>query len=335
VASTAAQPAAPTVASTGLTQNTTLPSPPVANATAPTTPSVDAIAWSLLRETTDDTALKRFVEQYPDSSFRNDAETRISALVAERAAKAEAAAKAQADADKLAAAQQSTRQPESPVHSDSGLPQLLAGSALIQAIKMELTRVGCYAGKLDDDWTSPAVKQSIVKFVKAASLPRAPDNPSPEFLGAIRNQPSRVCPLECGKTEIESNGKCIAKSCPSGQKLDDAGDCVAPRRAPVVRSAPTAAPTTAARSAPAEPAPQRKSVAPAAAPTTAARSVPAEPSPQRKSGSSAVSSESIANHDVGIICGRFGCKSKPARAAPAGIPCAKAIQDRSGGWHCT
>jgi hypothetical protein len=115
---------------------------------------------------------------------------------------------------------------------------------------MELTRVGCYAGKLDDDWSSSSVKQSIMKFVKAASLSRAPDDPSTDFLNAIRGQSSRVCPLECAKTETESNGKCIAKTCPSGQKLDGDGDCQTIKdrtasRPPPSNPAPRPAPSAA------------------------------------------------------------------------------------------
>lgn len=281
---------APATASAALPQNATEPSPPTASAITPPTPSVDTVAWSLLKETTDDAALKRFIDQYPDSAFRKDAEVRVAALIAERAAKAEAAAKEAAKAEAAAKAQAEAGKPDSPT-SES-----LAGPALIQAIKMELTRVGCYAGKLDENWTSPALKQSIVKFVKAASLPRAPDDPSAEFLGAIRKQPSRVCPLECAKSEIESNGRCIAKTCPNGQKLDSDGNCYTVKQ----RSA----------SRPATP-----ETAPKAKPTAAAGTV--------------------ATGAVGIGCGRFGCQEHPVVNAPAGLPCKHAWQGKRGGWNCS
>jgi hypothetical protein len=298
VTATAVAPTAPAAASMTLPQNSAGSSLATATAAAPATPSVDAITWSLLKETTDDAALKRFVKQYPDSSFRNDAEARIAALVAERTAGAEAAARAQAEAAKLAAATQQSGNPqlESPTHPDAeqSANQSLAGSALIQAIKMELTRVGCYAGKLDDDWTSPAVKQSIVKFVKAASLSRAPDNPSTEFLGAIRNQSSRVCPLECAKTEIEANGRCVAKTCSGGQKLDSDGNCQTIKQRTVSRPSAADAPPKAKVSLPAG---------------------------------------TVATGAVGIGCGRFGCKEHPVVNAPAGLPCKHAWQGKRGGWN--
>jgi outer membrane protein assembly factor BamD (BamD/ComL family) len=50
-------------------------------------PASDVVAWSLIRETTDEAALKRFTTQYPDSPLRKDAEARIAALEAAAAAK--------------------------------------------------------------------------------------------------------------------------------------------------------------------------------------------------------------------------------------------------------
>jgi hypothetical protein len=305
----------------------------------PTVRAVDQIAWDLVKETTDENALRRFVEQYPDSASRQEAENRIASLKLAEAARLEAAAKAEAAraeaarqaevAARIAAANKALEEEraKAAVQAQQSTSQQLAavaqpgavqggetgvtGPALIQAIKMELTRVGCYAGKLDSDWTSPGVKQSIMKFVKAASLPRVPDDPSADFLSAVRSVPSRICPLECARTEVASNGKCIAKTCPSGQSLDDNGNCVGTKQRAVSHSAPTAQPAAAGRSA------------------------PADTAPQGGGGHGAVSPAAIANRDVGIICGRFGCKAKAARPAPSGVPCAKAIQDRTGGWHCT
>jgi len=291
----------------------TAPGSPGAN--PPLAPSVDAAAWSLLKETTDDDALKRFIEQYPQSAFRQDAQARIAELGRERAAKTEAAAKAavevatrleaanqalEAERAKLATqTQQSSNEPsESAIQPNperaAGRP--LSGSALIQAIKMELTRTGCYAGKLDDDWTSSAVKQSIVKFIKAANLPQVPDEPSTEFLGAIRNQPSRLCPLECTKTETESNGKCIAKTCPNGQQLDTDGSCQNAKQHSASRPSRPKAPAET---------------------------------------SSSVARGTVATGAVSIRCDKSGCKEHRVVNAPGGLPCKHAFQGRRGGWHCT
>ncbi len=146
------------------------------------------------------------------------AEKAEAALKAEAAARAEAAAKLEAankalDAEraKLAKVQVASLPPQD--GSQDGQPAP-TGPALIVEIKKELKRIGCYSGKLDDDWKSPETKQSLAKFTKIASLAKAPGEPDAVFLNTLRHQITRVCPIECRKNEIESSGKCIAKVAP-------------------------------------------------------------------------------------------------------------------------
>ena len=54
-------------------------------AAKPVPPGPDEVTWLLLKETTDQTALKRFVAQYPNSALRKDAEVQIVALEAQTA----------------------------------------------------------------------------------------------------------------------------------------------------------------------------------------------------------------------------------------------------------
>jgi hypothetical protein len=100
-----------------------------------------------------------------------------------------------------------------------------SGTTLAREIKKELQRVGCYVGRLDDQWGTPEVRQSVAKFVKHASLGTARDDPTADFLEAIRGKSGRVCPLECGAGTVERNGTCIAKQCPKGSVLNAKGAC--------------------------------------------------------------------------------------------------------------
>ena len=102
----------------------------------------------------------------------------------------------------------------------------LKGGALVRAIKQELKRVGCYDGRLDEDWQTAPARASIQKFARLARLTISPVEPTNELLDAIRARSERVCPFECGRRQIEKDGRCIAKSCPSGFALDDDGDCI-------------------------------------------------------------------------------------------------------------
>jgi hypothetical protein len=174
---------------------------------------------------------------------------------------------------------------------------------------MELMRVGCYAGQIDDNWSSSRVKLSIAKFVKAASLTKTPDQPTLDFLNAVRSRSSHLCPLECAKTETVSNGQCIAKTCPHGEMLDSDGDCGSPKERTASRPAPSEASVASPQALP--------DVAPRARPTAPASATEAQA------------------EGLGISCGRLGCKTHAARPAPGGIPCKQAWQDRGGAWHCT
>jgi uncharacterized caspase-like protein len=128
--------------------------------------------------------------------------------------------------------------------------RLLAGGALIEEIKKELKRVGCYAGPIDDNWTTAQTATSIKKFVKAAHASASPEQPTTDFLDALRGRSERVCPLECGAREVEADGQCVAKRCGTGYALDNGGDCVKQRD----RRKGTERPREAARSTNNEPA---------------------------------------------------------------------------------
>jgi len=128
--------------------------------------------------------------------------------------------------------------------------RLLAGGALIEEIKKELKRVGCYAGTIDDNWTTAQTATSIKKFVKAAHASASPEQPTTDFLDALRGRSERVCPLECGAREVEADGQCVAKRCGTGYALDKGGDCVKQRD----RWKGTERPREAARSTNKEPA---------------------------------------------------------------------------------
>ena len=82
--------AVPTKMSTATSTNT--PSPPLAPAaSAPVPPIVsgpaaDEIAWTLIQDTDDAAALRRFVAQFPDSARRKDAEAHLASLLAAQTA---------------------------------------------------------------------------------------------------------------------------------------------------------------------------------------------------------------------------------------------------------
>jgi Caspase domain len=121
--------------------------------------------------------------------------------------------------EKLPARHSASLPPAEPVSRPSLQPDALSGGALVQGIKRELKRVGCYTGRIDDDWTTSETKSSLNRFAKYGNLSAEPTIPDVEFLDFIRSRPDRVCPLECGAQKIERNGQCVARNKEPGKPL--------------------------------------------------------------------------------------------------------------------
>jgi hypothetical protein len=105
-------------------------------------------------------------------------------------------------------------------------PPQLPRADLVQAIRKQLKRVGCYDGLVDDNWEERGLQRSIGRFVRYAKFSGAADEPNADFLDALRGSDPGVCPLECGPRETERNGRCVAKGCPDGERMSKRGACI-------------------------------------------------------------------------------------------------------------
>jgi hypothetical protein len=210
------------------------------------TRDTDIQAWAKLRGSGDRRQLSDFIAQYPNSPLTSDVQERLAALDRAQKLRVEEAARAQAEREKaereqlikeraqrerLEALNQAEKDriegagaagnppathltslpPTATVQSPSRQPDALSRGELIQGIKKELKRLGCYAGRIDDDWASSETKSSVTRFVKYANLSAEPKNPDIEFLNAVRGRRGRVCPLDCGTQKVERNGQCVAR----------------------------------------------------------------------------------------------------------------------------
>jgi hypothetical protein len=107
----------------------------------------------------------------------------------------------------------------------------LKGDALVQAIKQELKRVGCYNGLIDNDWQAAPARASIQKFARSAGVTIPVAEPTSALLDAIKVKTERICPPEPAAYPIKRNVRHIMKKCPGGFERDEDGDCPARRRA--------------------------------------------------------------------------------------------------------
>jgi hypothetical protein len=177
-------------------------SPPAASG-----PSLEGVAWNLVRDSRDAEQLRRFLQQFPQSTRRGEAEQRMAALGAEAA--------------------QLTRPPPTPQ---------LDSAEITRSMQLELKRVGCFDGAVNGEFGS-TTRAALANFAKLAALTLPQQDPSPDALKAIRGFDKRVCPLVCQAGERVEGERCIRIVCPAGKVLED-GTCVAkadtepPRRTP-------------------------------------------------------------------------------------------------------
>jgi uncharacterized caspase-like protein len=80
---------------------------------------------------------------------------------------------------------------------------------LTRPIQIELTRLGCDPGKIDGEWGESS-RDAAKRFKRHAKASLDVDEPSQDLLSALREQHSRVCPLECGRGYRVRNGECVA-----------------------------------------------------------------------------------------------------------------------------
>jgi uncharacterized caspase-like protein len=195
----------------------------VAAPPVPAAPPADEIAWDYLKSTTDIAALRRFLDQFPNSARRPEAEKRMAAL---------------------------TPPPEKPAPAEP-VPDR---REMTRSLQQELKRVGCFDGQVDGDFGG-TTRAALRNFVKLAGL-SVPEDVTPDMLKALRGFDKRVCPLACAAEERAEGDHCVRIRCPTGRVLKD-GNCVAqaveaPKRPPPdnpapARPAPSAAPAAGAK----------------------------------------------------------------------------------------
>jgi hypothetical protein len=201
--------------------------PPTDSSAAFSSPRPDELAWQLLKETSDEAALKHFAAQYPDSPLRKDAEARIAALEAAHAAQPKPPSPQEIvwnlvkDSTDLSELRRFVKQfPDSArrVEAEQKIAALTAAAeitsannvdphALAVSLQFELKRVGCFNGVLNGE-LDEATRAAARNFAKFASI-KMPDELSPDAVKAVRGFNRRVCPLVCAKGERTEGDRCV------------------------------------------------------------------------------------------------------------------------------
>lgn len=101
-------------------------------------------------------------------------------------------------------------------------------NVLVAAIQSELDRLGCAPGPADGKWGRRS-QAALQRYAKATAT-SASKELSDTVLAALKDHEAPICPLVCSPTQVERDGKCVAKTCKSGQKLSSKGVCYTPKK---------------------------------------------------------------------------------------------------------
>ena len=207
----------------------------------------EAAAWDSAEKSGDAASIRQFLETYPDGVY-----ARLARFTLERLTSATAESSENQQVASLEKPADARAQQESDATAQAAATDKQAEKALVRSIQTELSRVGCDAGKADGIWGRKS-EQAVSRYAKHGGLKLSSLDPDESLLRSLQQDKGRICPLVCSAREVEKNGKCIAKTCESGFRLNNAGDCVsvpvAAKKVPVQkRASPSRATSPAKRS---------------------------------------------------------------------------------------
>jgi hypothetical protein len=166
----------------------------------------------------------------------------------ERAAAEQAAASAtRGETDKSTAPPATTSAPETkpaqqlaslPPATPESKPTGLSTAEISRSVQLELRRVGCFTGSVENEWTD-AARRSLDLFNKHAGMKLDIKSASSDALDAIRSKQRRVCPVACDRGYRADGGSCVRIVCDAGSALNDEGQCQKKARPVAKRQEPS------------------------------------------------------------------------------------------------
>ena len=95
---------------------------------------------------------------------------------------------------------------------------------ITKSVQSELRRVGCYSGNTDGDWNSSS-QRSLSQFNRSAGTKLDVKTVNADTLDAIKQKPSRVCPLVCEHGFKADGDQCTKIVCAEGSFVNDDNEC--------------------------------------------------------------------------------------------------------------
>ena len=95
---------------------------------------------------------------------------------------------------------------------------------ITKSVQSELRRVGCYTGNADGDWDASS-QRSLSQFNRNAGMKLDVKTANADTLDAIKQKPSRVCPLVCDHGFKADGDHCTRIVCAEGSFINDDNEC--------------------------------------------------------------------------------------------------------------
>ena len=146
----------------------------------PQAPDPDQAAWNLIKDSKNPDQLRRFIDRFPESAHRGEAEQRIVLL--------------------------------SSVPPPSAATNAPDPHELARSLQFELQRVGCFKGDVNGEFNDET-KAAWSQFVKLTSV-SIPNAVTTDAINAVRSINKRVCPLTCRGGEHAEGDLCVANPPP-------------------------------------------------------------------------------------------------------------------------
>ena len=143
-----------------------------------------------MKDSKDQNQFKLFLQQFPQSARRGDAEKRLTTIEAEQRAATAALEQRMAALSKEAV----TVAPDP--------------AEMARLLQFELQRVGCFTGAVNGEFNAPT-RTALKNFAKLASV-SVPDELTIDTLKTLRGIDKRVCPPACKAGERAEGDRCVA-----------------------------------------------------------------------------------------------------------------------------
>jgi hypothetical protein len=179
-----------------------------------------------------------------DTQARADADARAAEqarLDAEKAQQAAQQQAAEAERNRVAAAANApvmqpapaAPAPDNKVNMAS-LNPAPSQTEITKSVQSELRRVGCYSGSADGDWGESS-RRSLSQFNRSAGMNLDVKTANADTLDAIKQKPSRVCPLVCEHGFKADGDRCTKIVCAEGSFVNADNECEKRRKQPVAK----------------------------------------------------------------------------------------------------